>query len=86
MQIEGTPCLKAKVGVQQQLSLDKYFGKASANLTYKSAEMSQADMDKLGITAAQRSHTENCRSNAPNRASPRSRSRPWPEVPRQTER
>ena len=52
MQIEGTPCLKAKVGVQQQLSLDKYFGKASANLTYKSAEMSQADMDKLGITAA----------------------------------
>ena len=52
MQIEGTPCLKAKVGVQQQLSLYKYFGKASANLTYKSAEMSQADMDKLGITAA----------------------------------
>ena len=34
------------------LSLDKFFGQASANLTYKSAEMSQADMDKLGITAA----------------------------------
>lgn len=52
MQIEGTPCLPAKVGVQQVLSLDKFFGQASANLTYKSAEMSQADMDKLGITAA----------------------------------
>ena len=52
MQIEGTPCLPAKVGVQQVLSLDKFFGQASANLTYKSAEVSQADMDKLGITAA----------------------------------
>ena len=52
MQIEGTPCLPAKVGVQQVLSLDKFFGQASANLNYKSAEMSQADMDKLGITAA----------------------------------
>lgn len=26
MQIEGTPCLPAKVGVQQVLSLDKFFG------------------------------------------------------------
>ena len=51
MQIEGTPCLKAKVGVQQQLSLDKYFGKASANLTYLSVEISQADKTKLGISA-----------------------------------
>ena len=51
MQIEGTPCLKAKVGVQQQLSLDKYFGKASANLTYLGVEISQADRTKLGISA-----------------------------------
>ena len=49
--LEGTPCLKAKVGVQQQLSLDKYFGKASANLTYLGVEISQADRTKLGISA-----------------------------------
>ena len=51
MQIEGTPCLKAKVGVQQQLSLDKYLGKASANLPYLGVEISQADRTKLGISA-----------------------------------
>ena len=51
MQIEGTPCLPAKVGVQQVLSLDKFFGQASANLTYLGVEISQADRTKLGISA-----------------------------------
>ena len=32
-------------------SLDKYFGKASANLTYLGVEISQADRTKLGISA-----------------------------------
>ncbi|WP_295938200.1 S8 family serine peptidase [uncultured Alistipes sp.] len=52
MQIEGTACLKAGVGTSLALSLDKYFGGASANLTYLGATISQSDMDKLGITTA----------------------------------
>jgi subtilisin family serine protease len=50
MQIEGTPCLRAKVGTKQVIALTKYFGGSASNLTYLSVEMTQADKDKLGIT------------------------------------
>ncbi len=49
MQIEGTPCLRAKVGTLQMLPLTNYFGANATNLTYTTVEMSQAEMDKLGI-------------------------------------
>lgn len=49
MQIEGTPCLRAKVGTLQMLPLTSYFGANATNLTYTTVEMAQADMDKLGI-------------------------------------
>lgn len=52
MQIEGTPCLKAKVGTKQLISLNQFFGGASANLTYLGVEMSQAEMERLGIAGA----------------------------------
>lgn len=52
MQIEGTPCLQAKVGAKQLISLNQFFGGASANLTYLGVEMSQAEMDRLGIAGA----------------------------------
>ena len=50
MQVEGTPCLRAKVGTRQLLSLTDYFGGGAANLTYTEVEMSAADKTKLGIT------------------------------------
>ncbi len=50
MQVEGTPCLKVAAGATQQLSLNEYFGKSSANLTYMGVTISAADMLKLGIT------------------------------------
>ncbi len=50
MQIEGTPCLRAKVGTLQLLPLTNYFGESAANLTYTTVEMAQEEMDKLGIT------------------------------------
>ena len=50
MQIDGTPCLKAKVGVTQHLSLDAYFGKGASSLTFTKIEISAADKRKLGIT------------------------------------
>ena len=49
MQIEGTPCLVAAVGQEQSLSLDEYFGGGSENITYLDVEMSQEDMDALGL-------------------------------------
>lgn len=52
MQIEGTPCLKAKVGVWQLLPLTQFFGGSAANLTYSRIEITQGDKDKLGITQA----------------------------------
>lgn len=52
MQIEGTPCLQAKVGAKQLISLNQFFGGASANLTYLGVEMSQAEMERLGIAGA----------------------------------
>jgi len=52
MQIEGTPCLKAKVGTSQTLSLDRFFGGASANLTYLGVEMAPEEMARLGLGEA----------------------------------
>ncbi len=49
MQIEGTPCLRAKVGTLQLLPLTSYFGESATNLTYTTVEMAQEEMDKLGI-------------------------------------
>lgn len=49
MQVDGTPCLKAKVGTLQLLPLSNYFGNSSTNLVYTAVEMSQQEMDKLGI-------------------------------------
>jgi len=50
-QIEGTPCIYMQAGAEQQCSLSPYFGDGSKSLTYKSVDMSAADMDNLGITA-----------------------------------
>lgn len=52
MQVEGTPCLKAKIGSRQFLALTKYFGGSAANLTYTKVEMAKEEMDKLGISEA----------------------------------
>lgn len=50
MQIEGTPCLRAKVGTRQLLSLTEYFGGGAANLTYTEVTMTDEEKAKLGIT------------------------------------
>ena len=52
MQVEGTPCLRAKVGTKQLVALTKYFGGSASNLTYLRVEMTRENMDKLGITEA----------------------------------
>lgn len=52
MQIEGTPCLRAKVGTNQLIALTKYFGGGASNLTYTDVKMTQEAMAKLGITQA----------------------------------
>lgn len=50
MQVEGTPCLRVKIGGKQLVPLTKYFGGGASNLTYISVSMSPEDMGKLGIT------------------------------------
>ena len=45
MQIEGIPCLTAKVGANQWLDISPYFGTASINLTY----LGEQDGDKYYI-------------------------------------
>ena len=52
MQVEGTPCLRAKVGSRQLLALNEYFGGAASLLTYTEVSMSDEDMAKLGLTEA----------------------------------
>ncbi len=49
-QVEGTPCIYMQAGAEQQCSLSPYFGDGSKSLTYKSVDISAADMDNLGIT------------------------------------
>lgn len=50
MNIDGTPCLYVRAGAEQQCSLDAFFGSASKSLSYRSVDISAADMEKLGIT------------------------------------
>ncbi|MDE6623586.1 MAG: S8 family serine peptidase [Alistipes sp.] len=50
MQVEGTPCLRAKVGTRQLLSLTNYFGGGAANLTYLEVKMTDEEKAKVGIT------------------------------------
>lgn len=52
MQIEGTPCLKITTDQLELTTLTQYFGGSAKELTYRSVEMSEADMEKLGITTA----------------------------------
>ena len=52
MQIEGTPCLKLATDKLELVTLTQYFGGSAKELTYRSVEMSEADMQKLGITTA----------------------------------
>lgn len=52
MQVEGTPCLRAKVGSKQLLSLSEYFGGAASLQTYTDVSMSEEEMAKLGLTEA----------------------------------
>ncbi len=49
LQIEGAPMLKAKVNTNQHLSLNKFFGASSDNLTYLDVKISDKDKAKLGL-------------------------------------
>lgn len=49
MQIEGTPCLTAAVGVDNSLDLSEYFGGASEHITYQGVDISDEDMAALGL-------------------------------------
>lgn len=49
MQIDGTPCLVAKVGESQRLDLSDYFGGCSKNLTYLEVNISDEDKTSLGL-------------------------------------
>ena len=51
MQIEGTPVLTAKVGESQNLNLDDYFGGESSRLEYTDVQISDEDMESLGLEA-----------------------------------
>ncbi len=49
MQIEGIPSLIAETGKNQWMDLSKYFGTASASLTYIGVEVSDSDRKVLGL-------------------------------------
>lgn len=51
LQIEGTPCLKVSAGKLELCPLDSYFGGSSEKLTYLDVEVSEEDMEKLGMEA-----------------------------------
>ncbi|MBR2368438.1 MAG: S8 family serine peptidase [Alistipes sp.] len=50
MQIEGTPFIFCSSSKEDLISLDAYFGDGSEKLTYTSVEISDTDMNELGIT------------------------------------
>lgn len=52
MQIEGTPCLKVSTGKLELIILTQHFGGSAQNLTYRGVEISEEDMEKLGMTSA----------------------------------
>ncbi len=49
MQIEGTPCVMAAVGMENNIDLSGYFGSQSQNLTYTGVEISEQDLAALGL-------------------------------------
>ena len=50
MQMDSTPCLYLRTGVQSLLSLDEYFGDGAKGLTYQGVEISSTVKSELGIT------------------------------------
>ena len=50
MQMDSTPCLYFRTGVQGQYSLDGYFGDGAKDLTYQGVEISSSVKSELGIT------------------------------------
>lgn len=51
MQIEGTPCLKVPTGNLELITLTQYFGGSAEDLIYTGLEISDADIEKLGMPA-----------------------------------
>jgi hypothetical protein len=49
MNIEGTPCLSVKVGLEKAYNLDAFFGEGSEFMTYESVEIDRESMAALGI-------------------------------------
>lgn len=49
MQMDRTPCLYLKTGVEHTLSLDSFFGEASSSLTYHGGEVTDEVKERLGI-------------------------------------
>ena len=49
MQIEGTPCLTATVGEENDLSLRNFFGDSYKTMTFTEVEISDADMEAAGL-------------------------------------
>lgn len=49
MNLEGTPCLSVKVGIEKGYNLDAFFGEGSEYMTYESVEIDRESMTALGI-------------------------------------
>ena len=49
MNLEGTPCLSVKAGLEKAYNLDAFFGEASEYMTYGSVEIDRESMAALGI-------------------------------------
>jgi subtilisin family serine protease len=49
MNIEGTPCLSVKVGLEKGYNLDAFFGEGSEYMTYESVEIDRESMAAIGI-------------------------------------
>ena len=49
MNVEGTPCVTVKVGEQQTVSMEDFFGAGATRLTYTGVEMSSDDRAALGL-------------------------------------
>ena len=50
MQMDSTPCLYFRTGVQGQYALEEYFGDGAKDLTYQGVEVSSEVKSELGIT------------------------------------
>ena len=49
MNIEGTPCISVKVGLEKGYNLDAFFGEGSEYMTYESVEIDRESMAAIGI-------------------------------------